>query len=189
MLLKLSSTISADVSHTQLPTHIRIGGMDKPQLLAALRGHNVQLNQSAEALFDNPRFSPTSKSADGRETMLEIAAVSVAELGFAEGATYEQIIRTAREKGLAEAPLELGPHLRLQYPDQPEGSIGFPPTQHCAPPGSITIASPPLDDRDETPKGFYLRRIDGTLWLRGYRSWPGHIWSPQDILVFMRPAH
>jgi hypothetical protein len=81
-------------------------------------------------------------------------------------------------------PLELGPHLRLQFTDQPEGSLGQPVSQNCAPPGSLTVASAPLAQDDETPKGFYLRRIEGVLWLRGYRSWPGHIWSPQDMFVF-----
>ena len=45
---------------------------------------------------------------------------------------------------------------------------------------------PPLDDTDETPKGFYLRRIDGVPWLRGYWSWPGHLWSPEDRRLFAR---
>jgi hypothetical protein len=31
-----------------------------------------------------------------------------------------------------------------------------------------------------------LRRIEGDLWLRGYQSWPGHHWSPQDVFVFVR---
>jgi hypothetical protein len=61
-----------------------------------------------------------------------------------------------------------------------------PATRHRAPAGSITIASSPLDDRDETPKGFYLRRVDGTLWLRGYRSSPAHVWDPEDVFVFSR---
>ena len=30
-------------------------------------------------------------------------------------------------------------------------------------------------------------RIEGDLWLRGYQSWPGHNWSPQDVFVFVRP--
>jgi len=76
----------------------------------------------------------------------------------------------------------------MQFLDQPEGSAGFSATQHRAPPGSITIASSPLDDSDETPKGFYLRRIDGVLWLRGYWSWPGNIWRPEDVLVFSRTS-
>jgi hypothetical protein len=166
---------------TLLPSAVRVGGLDKRELLQALRDHKVQLNQAAEALFDDRRFMPLSQSK-----VIEIAFLSVAGLGFGQGATYEQLTAQALESGLVECPLELGPHLRLQFLNQPEGSVGFAATQHRAPPGSITVASPPLDDCDQTPKGFYLRRIDGVLWLRGYWSGPGHIWSPEDILVFSR---
>jgi len=111
-------------------------------------------------------------------------SLSVAELGFPDGATFAKIVERATRNGLLLCPLELGPHLRLQFTDQPEGSLGQPVSQNCAPPGSLTVASAPLAQDDETPKGFYLRRIEGVLWLRGYRSWPGHIWSPQDMFVF-----
>jgi hypothetical protein len=164
-----------------LPSAVRVGGMDKRELVQTLREHNVQLNQAAETLFDDRRFTPL-----GQSQIIEIAVLSVADLGFGEGATYEQLTARALESGLVECPLELGPHLRVQFLDQPEGSAGFPATKHQAPPGSITVASSPLDDCYETPKGFYLRRINGVLWLRGYRSWPGHIWSPEDVLVLSR---
>jgi hypothetical protein len=45
--------------------------------------------------------------------------------------------------------------------------------------------SAPLAADDDIPKGFCLRRIDGVLWLRGYRSGPEHIWSPDDRLIFI----
>jgi len=165
-----------------LPIAVRVGGMGKRELLRALRDHNVLLNHAAEALFEDDRFTPLKHSQ-----FIEIASLSVAALGFGEGATYEQLTARALESGLVECPLELGPHLRMQFLNQPEGSIGFPETQHRAPPGSMTVMSSPLDDCDKTPKGFYLRRTNGALWLRGYWSWPGHIWSPEDVLVFSRP--
>lgn len=155
--------------------------MDKRELLRALREHNVRLNPAAEALFEDRRFVPLS-----RPTVVEVAFVSVADLGLRDGATYEQLTRRALDRGLVESPLELGPRLRVQFLDQPEGSADVPAMRNRAPPGSITVASAPLDESDETPKGFYLRRIDGVLWLRGYRSWPGHIWSPDDVFVFSR---
>jgi hypothetical protein len=37
--------------------------------------------------------------------------------------------------------------------------------------------------------GFYLRRIQGVLWLRGYRSALEHIWSADDRFVFRRASH
>jgi len=164
-----------------LPSVVRLGGVAKPDLLVRLRENHVMLNPAAETLFADDRFSTLHDS-----TEIEIAYVSPADLGFDNGATYEQLKAKALESGLTECPLELGPHLRLQHPDQLEGSAGFPATKHRAPPGSITVASPPLDDSEETPKGFYLRRIDGALWLRGYWSDAANIWRPEDVLVFMR---
>lgn len=63
---------------------------------------------------------------------------------------------------------------------------GLPLTHGRAPPDSLTITSPPLDDRDETPKGFYLRRVEDALWLRAYWSSADHIWSPECVLVFSK---
>ena len=156
-----------------------MGGVEKQELLQRLRARGVQLNRAADRLFEDGRFVLL-----GQSRLVEIAAVSVAELGFPQGATYGQLTARALESGMVECPLELGPHLRLQFLDQPEGSVGQPATRHRAPSGAITVASPALDDREDTPKGFYLRRIDGALWLRGYWSWSGHVWTPEDLLVF-----
>lgn len=166
-----------------MPSEVLVGGMDRSELRKALRLRHVQLNRAAEALLEDRRFTPL-----GQSQVIEIAHLSVSELGFTKGATYAELTARALESGFAECPLEVGPHLRLQFLDQPEGAAGTQTTHGRAPPGSITIASNPLDDRDETPKGFYLRRIDGELWLRGYWSWPGHVWSPHDVLVFSRAA-
>jgi hypothetical protein len=75
----------------------------------------------------------------------------------------------------------------LQYLDQPEGYWDQPVRHHQAPSGSITIASEPLSEDDDFPKGFYLRRIKGVLWLRGYRSGAEHIWEPGDHFLFCQP--
>jgi hypothetical protein len=117
---------------------------------------------------------------------MEIVELSAASLGLHNGATFAQIIENAVGIGLAYCPLEVGPHLRLQFTDQSEGRLGQPLSQHCAPPGSVTVASAPLTDDNDTPKGFYLRRIEGVLWLRGYRSSPEHNWSPADRFAFCR---
>jgi hypothetical protein len=161
-----------------IPAAVRVGGVEKSELLQDLRAHGVQLNRAAEMLFQDRRFVPL-----GQSRVVELATVCVAELGFREGATYDQLIARALESGLVECPLELGPHLRIQFLDQPEGGPAA-AAPGRAPAGSIAVASCPLDQGDETPWGFYLRRIDGVLWLRGYWSWGGHVWSPEDVLVF-----
>ena len=162
-----------------MPGTVSIGGMGKSDILRAARERNVHLNTAAEVLFEDRRFTTLD-----RQHITGIVALSVAELGFGGGATYGQIAERALESGFFECPLELGPHLRLQFLDQPDAAM--PLTHGRAPPGSLTIASGPLDDADETAKGFYLSHVEGVLWLRGYWSWAGHVWSPEDVLVFGR---
>ena len=161
---------------------VRVGGMSKRELLAELQSNGIQLNEYARILFAHSEF--TTSPVISKIATIELA---VANLGYARGATIARIHERATELGLTLCPLELGPHLRLQLLDQPEGHLGHPPSRHRAPPGSITVASRQLTNDHDTPKGFYLRRIDGVLWLRGYRSAPDDIWSPEDRLVFCRP--
>jgi hypothetical protein len=155
--------------------------MTKHELLAALLAKGIELNKAGEALFADDRFTTREESS-----ILETVEIPVAALGLSEGGTVAQIRGRAGELGLSVCPLELGPHLRLQLLDQPEGYLGHPPTLHRAPPGSMTVASPELSEDSDIPKGFYLRRIKGVLWLRGYWSEPENIWSPEDHFVFAR---
>jgi hypothetical protein len=162
---------------------VRVGGMSKPELLAEFHARGIELNEAARRLFAHDSFT-TSDVASLAHTV----EVSVVDLGCIRGATRAQIQERAAELGLSLCPLELGPHLRLQFLDQPEGYIDRPPLQHRAPPGAITVASMQLSDDDGIPKGLYLRRINGVLWLRGYWSGQDHIWRPEDRLVFCHSA-
>jgi hypothetical protein len=148
-------------------------------LLEQLSTMGVLINDAARTLFASSLFTTLKQSVE-----LTTVELSVLELGFAQGATFPELHRRAEHVGLELPPVELGPHLRLMHSTQKEGHSGFPATQHKAPHGSITIASAPLTSDDSFPKGFYLRRIDGTLWLRGYTSDMEHVWSPEDRLVF-----
>jgi len=164
---------------TRAPVTVRIGGLDAPSLLHSLNRFGARLNRAASILFQHPHFTTLE-----RPHVVDIAYRSVAALGFSEGATYRQIVGRALEAGLTECPLELGPHLRMQFPDQLE--VPATATSGRAPPGSITIASCPLDDAEPTPKGFYLRSLGGVSWLRGYWSPHDHVWAATDVLVFSR---
>lgn len=161
---------------------VRIGGMGKADLLAELQNAGVALNEAAHTLFADARFTTSATTS-----LIEIVELSVNSIAYPMGATFEQIVQRATNLGLLLCPLELGPHLRLQFLNQAEGFLGQPVTQRCAPPGSLTVASRPLSDDHDTPKGFYLRRINGVPWLRGYRSGAEHIWSSEDVLIFCRP--
>lgn len=158
---------------------LTIGAVSKAELLRQLGLNGVSLNSAAQDLFANDLFC----TATSRST-LEVHELAVEDLGLTEGCTTEEAVKAAANFGLRPCPLELGPHFRLQFMEQAEGQIGFPETKHCAPPGSISVISDPLSGDDDTPKGFYLRKVGGVLWLRGYRSGNAHVWSPKDRLAF-----
>jgi hypothetical protein len=160
----------------------RIGGVGKPQLIELLTRSDVSLNDAARTLFASNLFTTLPDPI-----LVSCVELSVLDLGFDAGATFPELQQSAESMGYILPPVELGAHLRLQYSTQPEGHLGMPATEHKAPPGSITIASPPLAEDDSFPKGFYLRRINGVLWLRGYCSGLDHVWSPEDRLVFQQP--
>lgn len=162
---------------------VAIGGLSKAELLERLRSNHVSLNESAGRLFASDRFT----TAQTRHCLTTVE-LTVRDLGFPRGATSIEVYARAAALGLSLCPLELGPHLRLSYLDQPEGYWGQPVLQHQAPSGSLTVASEPLVQDDDFPKGFYLRRIEGALWLRGYRAGAEHVWTGDDHLLFCR-AH
>jgi hypothetical protein len=159
---------------------LRVGGVVKSDLLSQLLRQGVQLNPHAVQLFSDDGFRTSVE-----QCILAVVQVSVAELGLSQGGAFEEIAARALARGYLLCPLELGPHLRLAYADQTEAFLGQPPSQKCAPPGSVTVASQPISEDDDVPKGFYLRVFEGLPWLRGYRSWPGHVWAPTDVLAFV----
>lgn len=164
---------------TQIRRKVSIGGLSKHELLERLASAGVEINSIGLQLFAQESFRTLEVPV-----VVEAVQITVAELGLPDGGVFAQVIRAAEERALALCPLELGPHLRLALLDQAEGAQGFERRQHTAPPGAITVVSQPLPEDGEEFRGFYLRRIEGTLWLRGYKSWSGHLWQPEDILLF-----
>ncbi len=173
-------TSKKDCGSLGIQRTVEIGSVSKKELLRQLSKQNVSLNAYAEQLFADERFT----TSDVRR-MLLTAELSVGDLGFPEGTTLPQVFEQASKLGFALCPLELASHLRLQYTEQEDGGSLSVPGSNQAPIGSITVASEPLSENDEMPKGFYLRKIDGTLWLRGYRCDAEHVWQPEDRFVFI----
>lgn len=156
---------------------VRIGDLSRQELRAALDELGVQLNASADVLlkssiFDRQRFES-----------FHVVLRTVRQIGVTGDATLSAVFGRACEAGLSLCPPITGPYLRLTMADQTSAPDSV-MSNGSAPSGSITIASAPLDRDDVVPKGFYLRVIDGVLWLRGYHATDGHIWSPDDCFAF-----
>lgn len=158
---------------------VSVGGISRQELIEKLHDQQIQVNEYGWLLINHERMTIAEKPE-----LISIVDVTVSELGFKNGARSCEFIEQALSKGLGYCPLELAPFFRLQYQDQPEGFIGFPETRHRAPEGSLTVISRSPDDDPDSPAGFYLRKIRGELWLRGYLANKDHIWSPDDHLVF-----
>lgn len=164
-----------------MPRQLLVGCDEPSSLRVRLAQAQVQLNTVAEQLFADPRFTTPPQPEP-----FTLEAVSVGALGHAEGATFDAITCSAAARGLAPCPLVLAPWLRLMWLAQPAAPTVEAAGRHRAPAGACTVTSLPPPDEPDLPWGFYLRRIDGAAWLRGYRCWSGHVWAPEDWLVFQR---
>ena len=160
---------------------LRVGGQPRADLLRDLQDAGVALNQHAETLLADPAFDhPAART-------LRIVVRSVEELGLPEGGVQSSVFAAAHARGLELCPLVTGPSLRLAMTDQPDApdsvlSAGRAPT------GSVHVASAPVSDDVEHPKGFYLRVVDGQAWLRGYRCDDAYMWGPEQRLAFALPG-
>jgi len=92
-------------------------------LAMALKSAQFRIGEYAAQILKKIAIAPGT-------TEIELVNVSVRELGFKKRATSAQINARAMELGLDLVPAEVGPQLRLQYPDQPYGErvlIGMDP--------------------------------------------------------------
>ncbi|MDE0546364.1 hypothetical protein [Microbacterium sp. C7(2022)] len=157
---------------------LTVGGSDSAELVRRMLGSGIHLNEHAETLMRDIDFATADVAT------LRVVSRSVAELGLTAGGTLPEIFASAREQGFALCPPQIGPYLRLALTAQ-QGSTDANLSVGRAPDGSLTVASDPLRDDDEYPKGFYLRVVDGQSWLRGYRCDDEFVFSPGDRFVFL----
>jgi len=103
-------------------------------------------------------------------TEVELVQTTAVELGFPDGeATRAQIYAAGLNRSWQLCPAEVGPQLRLQYPDQPEGEwdlIAMEPTTVSS--GNLEVFSVGRSDR-----GLCLRSYDAypQYFLHGYTMW------------------
>ena len=147
-----------------------IGGKNKKELEKELKENKVWISDYAKSMMDNSDFT-TSKKLE----QLNLARITVKSLGFPNGATTDEIYKKAEELGLELCPAEVGPQLRLQYLDQPNGEYIF-------------IGMKQISDSDGYPDVFGVSRYDGGLLrLFGYLARPGHGWDGRSGFVFRMP--
>lgn len=136
--------------------------MTPDQSLRKLEEHGILINHYAEQYISHPRFSA------GRPGEMTVAVTSLEELGLERGATLDELFRHIKGTQFSPCPPDTGFFLRLAWTDQPQSQNSILTGTHSSPNRAVTVLSEMLETDDAFPKGLYLRRVDGNLWLRGY---------------------
>jgi len=111
---------------------------------------------------------------------------TVGQLGLVDSGVRKQVFAAARMAGLEPCPPIAGPYLRLALVDQ-ENAPDSVLSAGRAPAGAVHVASEPVSDAVDHPKGFYLRVVDHQPWLRGYRCDDSYVFPPEQRLLFVSP--
>ena len=134
----------------------------------ALRNGGHQISPWANDLLGKHVFK-----ASEIEMEVDLVSATVAELGFPNGATRENIYKRAQELGLRLCPPEVGPQLRLQYTDQPLGEW-------------LLIGMKPITDSDGSLKVFSVELDADGSWLDSHYARLGRVWRGSYRWVFVR---
>ena len=147
--------------------NVELGRLDPESLRQALVDAGVLFNTYATRLFDEGLVAPSPA-----RTPVRVVVRSAAELGAPEGDTLDGLIERARTSGLVPGPLELAAYLRLAWLDQPLGV-------------RVTVPSLRPTPDETAPRGFYLRRDEHGIWLRGYVASDDWVFPPTEALAFV----
>ncbi|MBU1104648.1 hypothetical protein KJ664_01970 [Patescibacteria group bacterium] len=104
--------------------------------------------------------------------LLNLVTATVAELGYPNGTQLRNVFKAGLARGWELCPAEVGPQLRLQYPDQPDNEW-------------LVIAMEPLRDSDGVPSLFDVYCHGGTRWLSANYGKPDDFWHASDRFVFV----
>ncbi|WP_431279239.1 hypothetical protein [Leifsonia poae] len=165
--------------HVTGALRLQVGGSTRSELRSALDSRGVQLNAHAETLLDHAAFERRDREE------INIVERAVGDFNLSNGATLSEVFAAAREHGLALCPPDTGPYLRLVMTSQanaPDSVL----SAGRSPSGALKVASAPLSDDVDFPKGFYLRVVDNQQWLRGYRCDDEYRFSAQDRFAFQQ---
>ena len=145
---------------------IRLGGFKTPaEIEKALEDGGFKMSDWAKQILEKTPLS-------GNPSEINLVRMTVADLGFESSATTEEIYARANELGLDLCPAEVGPQLRLQYPDQPVGEW-------------LRVAMEPILDSVGDLDIFDLGYDGVGRWLRTSGGRPGGGWNPEDPFLFV----
>ncbi len=156
---------------------ILIGGVSKDDLIVQLGTATREISGYAKSMMNHKLFTTLAEPE-----MITLIDLCPADLGFTENPTTTELFDVKRLTAWSEAnldghvldlcPAETGPHLAIQYKDQPKGEV-------------LWIAMERIPDSVGHPYVFAVERNDdGRLWL--YDGWtsPDGRWGLDYRVVF-----
>jgi hypothetical protein len=136
----------------------------------SLRQAGFEVTDWANDMLGREAFTTSDTEKD-----VDLVVVSVAELGFKDGADRADIYMRAWQLGLWLCPAEVGPQLRLQYTDQPKDEV-------------LLVAMEPILDSCGHLTVFFVEEQGGSDLLLNARA--GHAtsfwWGRDCRWVFLR---
>lgn len=149
----------------KLGTNLKTSG----DFYAALKQRRVRVSKRGNTIFRRKRAFTVSTE----EISVDLASVSVEDLGFQEWAPYRDVIAKAMSLGLWLCPAEVGPQLRLQYTDQ----LRY----------NYIVGMEPIITSDG-PIVFMVHNYrDKHLWLNTVSANPDVSWDTRYRFVFLCP--
>ena len=125
---------------------VKLGTVEKDELPEVLKSQGCDISGGAWKILEDPGFRAASK-----ETEVKLVKLTLAQLGFKEDTSAAEVYERGEELGLKMCPAEVGPQLRLQYPDQVPGE-------------RIIVAMKPIQSRvfgvDHNNFGKYLNCVN-----------------------------
>jgi len=134
----------------------------------ALKKGGCKVGPWADNILGRPAFRASQHQAE-----VHLVIVSVPELGFNEGARYDEIGARALELGLTRCSAEVGPALRLAYKNQPRREW-------------LTISMKAITDSVGDPGVFRVGHDDEVnLWLKAAYGRHDDLWDSD--FIFTKP--
>lgn len=149
--------------------------LNRQVLLHKLKSAGIQTNAYADLIFDHPAYNFTDA-----EKEISIVELTLYDLGLKNGGDFKKTEEAVQLSGYSYCPVEAAPYIRMHYRSQ---KTAKPKIKSGHPPDAILIFSKPMSSSDNFPKGFYLRNIEGTLWLRAYIASDDYFWEPDTRLI------
>ncbi len=131
--------------------------------------NGFRTSDSSKDIFGKPSFVTSDI-----ETLVDLVLISSSDIGLKNGATRKNFYNRVYELGLELCPPELGPQLRLQYPDQPHDEL-------------IIIGMEPIVGRGGHLNIFGLSHDDSGCWINAYISHPNNWYDTTRHFVFVLP--